>query len=54
MKQWSDEIGYTRFMCNAPSAVAHTMARQLGWPNLFDVSNKAQDYLGCSKYHSED
>jgi SAM-dependent methyltransferase len=35
-KQWSDETGYTKFIRNAPDAAKHTMARQLGWPNLFD------------------
>jgi SAM-dependent methyltransferase len=35
-KQWGDETGYTTFIRNAPKAAKHTMARQLGWPDLFD------------------
>jgi SAM-dependent methyltransferase len=35
-KQWGDDTGYTKFIRNAPKAAKHTMARQLGWPDLFD------------------
>jgi SAM-dependent methyltransferase len=35
-KQWGDDMGYTKFIRNAPTAAKHTMARQLGWPELFD------------------
>ena len=35
-KQWGDDTGYTKFIRNAPTAAKHTMARQLGWPDLFN------------------
>jgi len=35
-KQWGEETGYTDFIRNAPNAATHTLARQLGWPDLFD------------------
>ena len=35
-KQWGDDTGYTKFIRNAPTAAKHTMARQLGWPELFN------------------
>jgi SAM-dependent methyltransferase len=35
-KQWRKDTGYTDFIRSAPSAAKHTMARQLGWPDLFE------------------
>jgi SAM-dependent methyltransferase len=35
-KQWGIATGYTEFIRNAPTAARFTLARQLGWPDLFD------------------
>lgn len=49
-KQWGDETGYTKFIRQSEDAARFTMARQLGWPALFERIRAASQSSPTSVY----
>lgn len=49
-KQWGAETGYTKFINNAPKAASLTLARQLGWVDLFERIRERGAKTGTTVY----